>query len=71
LDENSLFCSRWRRYGNIEGDDRDGESGKERELNYELHPIINGSAATTYSGDDEVLNYLQSKSIVVQDNYPF
>ncbi|KAL9178435.1 hypothetical protein ACHAXT_003765, partial [Thalassiosira profunda] len=43
------------------------------ELVYELHPAnreIEGAA--DHSGDDEVLNYLQSRSIVgIQDNYQF
>jgi len=64
LDENNLFCSKWT-YCNP-------EEGKEKELIYELHPMIQESSASIHSGDDEVLDYLQSKSIVgIQDNYPF
>jgi len=64
LDENSLFCSKWTY--------RDAVEGKEKELIYELHPMIQDSSASIHSGDDEVLDYLQSKSIVgIQDNYPF
>ena len=62
LDESNLFCSKWTY--------RDAEEGKEK-LIYELHPM-NDSSASIHSGDDEVLDYLQSKSIVgIQDNYPF
>ena len=64
LDESNLFCSKWT-YCNA-------EEGEERELIYELHSMIQDSSASIHSGDDEVLDYLLSKSIVgIQDNYLF
>ncbi|MDB4430462.1 hypothetical protein N9140_00730, partial [bacterium] len=80
LNEDGLFCSRWRY--------KEDGNEEEKELIYELHPMMmsqnnsnsgssgsssNSTSHSTHcSGDDEVLNYLQSKTIVgIQDNYPF
>jgi len=64
LEESDLLCSGWTYLDK-------GNSGK-KELIYELHPAANDSNKNTISGDEQVLNYLQSKSIVgIQDCYPF
>lgn len=65
--EGDLYCSGWS-YHN-----KDGNDDKE-ELVYSLHRANNGKekGSPVYSGDDDILKFLQSKSIVgIQDNYPF
>jgi hypothetical protein len=71
-DDDLLFCGGWKK--NRSNDEKDGD--KTVELVYELQPMMTSSSCprqhVCYSGDDEILNYLQSKSIVgIQDNYPF
>jgi len=79
-DEDELFCGGWRRRRSGVhnhrglGDDTDGD--EKDELIYELHPMVSSSCSREqhfcYSGDDEILNYLQSKHFVgIQDNYSF
>eukprot|EP00804_Cyclotella_cryptica_P028436 CCRYP_014206-RA/>CCRYP_014206-RA protein AED:0.01 eAED:0.01 QI:145/1/1/1/0.5/0.33/3/2287/550 len=80
LDDDSLFCSSWTyrdRNGNPVNKDYDGE----KELIYELHSTTNHDVGDhsrnrqstgDYCGDDQVLDYLQTKTIVgIQDCYPF
>ncbi len=80
-EDDGLFCGGWRsrrskrRNGNgvvgpVDNEDGDGDS---EELVYELHPMISSCfQQKCYSGDDEILTYLQSKTIVgIQDNYDF
>lgn len=67
LEEDYLYCSGWsyRDHGN---DDKE-------ELVYSLYHDNNNDdqeRTPVYSGDDDILNFLQSKHIVgIQDNYPF
>ncbi len=66
LAEGDLYCSGWSYHKN-------GNDDKE-ELVYSLHrPSDQGDKGTpVYSGDDDILNFLQTKTIVgIQDNYPF
>jgi hypothetical protein len=75
--DGDLFCSSWTYrdvHGNIVTDDTS-------ELVYELHSTTheavgnhsqNRSSQGDYCGDDAILNYLQTKTIVgIQDCYPF
>lgn len=82
LDEGDLYCADWRYVSQdgIETGAYEVDSG-EYDLIYELHPYqLDDDKVTrrdkkgnaSHSGDDEVLNFLQSKSIVgIQDNYTF
>jgi len=72
LEDGDLYCSGWSYIHNHDDD--------KEELVYSLHRATNdnqeGTTTTTttpvYSGDDDILNLLQSKHIVgIQDNYPF
>jgi len=66
--EGDLYCSGWSYHTNNGNDD------KEEELVYSLHRANNQKekGSPVYSGDNDILNFLQSKSIVgIQDNYPF
>jgi len=69
LAEGDLYCSGWS-YHNKNGND-----AKEEELVYSLHRANTNQeekGTAVYSGDDDILNFLQSKSIIgIQDNYPF
>jgi hypothetical protein len=67
LEEKQLYRGGWR-YCCSDSTDRN-ESG-EYDLLYELHPYNGGGIDC--SGDDEVLDFLQSTTIVgIQDNYSF
>ncbi|KAL7493714.1 hypothetical protein ACHAWT_006192 [Skeletonema menzelii] len=66
LAEGDLFCSGWSYHSN-------GSDDKE-ELVYSLHRASDQGekGEPVYSGDDDILNFLQTKIIVgIQDNYPF
>jgi hypothetical protein len=76
LEEDDLFCSGWKyittNYGSSDTD--------KKELVYSLYrgtranddSDVNEGRQPAYSGDDDILNFLQSKHIVgIQDNYPF
>ena len=69
LAEGDLYCSGWSYHNKNEND------AKEEELVYSLHRANRNQEEKgnpVYSGDDDILNFLQSKSIVgIQDNYPF
>ena len=66
LEEADLLRSGWRRSAGAESEQRG-------DFIYELHPAAaDGHSDSTISGDEAVLDYLQSKTIVgIQDCYPF
>ena len=66
LAEDDLYCSGWSYHKNGHND--------EEELVYSLHRASDQGEKGTpvYSGDDDILNFLQTKTIAgIQDNYPF
>ncbi|EJK64409.1 hypothetical protein THAOC_14856 [Thalassiosira oceanica] len=83
LDEDGLFRSSWSRRGAGDADSAGtGTAAEEKGWVYELHRCAGsgddggknegGKTADRVVGDVEVLDFLQSKSIVgIQDNYPF
>ncbi len=65
--DGDLYCSGWSHHNN-------GNDAKEKEFVYSLHRANKQQekGSPVYSGDDDILTFLQSKSIVgIQDNYPF
>jgi hypothetical protein len=76
LEEDDLFCSGW---NYITTNDGSSDTDK-KELVYSLYrgtranddSDVNKGRQPAYSGDDDIINFLQSKHIVgIQDNYPF
>jgi len=78
-EDDAPFCGGWkRRHPSGSGGVGTCQAGGENEeLVYELHPMKIQLPScpqqnVCYSGDDEILTYLQSKTMVgIQDNYPF
>jgi hypothetical protein len=75
LEEDDLFCSGWKYITTNDG----SSDFDKQELVYSLYhgsanddSHVNKERQPAYSGDDDILNFLQSKHIVgIQDNYPF
>lgn len=75
LEEGDLYCSGWKYVTANDGSDTD-----KQELVYSLYRgtranddgDVSKGRRPAYTGDDDILNFLESKHIVgIQDNYPF